>query len=59
MASARHEGHLLFQLTYTTKVKDIYGILKYKDNALIYKNQFIYLTLVQQVIIAKYWRHGS
>lgn len=59
MAFVRHEGHLLFQLTYATKVKDMYAILKYRDNVLIHKSQLIYITLVQQVVIAKYWRYGS
>lgn len=59
MAFVRHKGHLLFQLTYATKVKDIDGILRYKDYALIYKNQLILITLVQQVVIAKHWRHVS
>lgn len=31
MASVRYEGYLLLQLTYTTRIKDIYGLLRHKD----------------------------
>lgn len=55
MAFVRHEGHLLFQLTYATIVKDIDGVLKYKDDALVYKNLYCSCATSSYCKILKTW----